>query len=82
MKKLMLVCGPAGIGKSTFCEAYRKEHPQEDVHVVAADEIRKAMYGGYDRFPPDHNMVFDLDRAFPNQHFVVLRPRGRLLRGL
>jgi len=57
MKKLILVCGPAGIGKSTWCEAYKTEHPSEDVNILAADEVRKSMYGGYDKFPPDHNMM-------------------------
>lgn len=57
MKKLILVCGPAAIGKSTFSNKYRLEHPEEDVHVIAADEVRKAMYGGYDQFPPGHNML-------------------------
>lgn len=57
MKKLILVCGPAGIGKSTWCEAYKTEHPSEDVSILAADEVRKSMYGGYDKFPPDHNMM-------------------------
>jgi len=53
----MLVCGPAGIGKSTFCANYKKEHLDEDVYILAADEVRKALYGGYDKFPPDHNMM-------------------------
>ena len=57
MKKLILVCGPAAIGKSTFSAKYALEHPGEDVVVIAADEVRKQMYGGYDQFPPGMNMM-------------------------
>lgn len=57
MKKLILVSGPAGIGKSTFCRNYQSEHPDEEVHVVAADEVRKEMFGGYDKFPQGKNMM-------------------------
>lgn len=56
MKKLILVCGPAGIGKSTFCRHYIAIHPEEEVHIISSDEIRKTMCGAYDRFPPNHNM--------------------------
>ena len=31
MKKLVLVCGPAAIGKSTWSKAYIGEHPEETV---------------------------------------------------
>ena len=34
MKKLILVCGPAAIGKSTFSANYALEHPGEDVVVM------------------------------------------------
>lgn len=57
MKKLILVCGPAAIGKSTFSAKYAREHPEEEVVVIAADEVRKEMYGGYDQFPPGMNMM-------------------------
>ena len=30
---------------------------REDVVVIAADEVRKQMYGGYDQFPPGMNMM-------------------------
>lgn len=56
MKKLILVCGPAAIGKSTFCKKYHDTHPEEDVRVIAADEVRKEMCGSYKNFPPDRNM--------------------------
>lgn len=57
MKKLILVSGPAGIGKSTFCRNYQKEHPDEKVTVIAADEVRKGMFGGYDKFPEGGSMM-------------------------
>ncbi|MCQ2772040.1 MAG: ATP-binding protein [Bacilli bacterium] len=56
MKKLILVCGPAAIGKSTFCNNYAKEHPDEIVRVISADEVRKEMCGSYKNFPPNKNM--------------------------
>lgn len=67
MKKLILVCGPAAIGKSTWSRQYQWEHPDEKVVILAADEIRKELYGSYRNFPPNHNMmiVYDeiIDRA-------------------
>ena len=57
MKKLILVCGPAGIGKSTFCRRYRESHPDEIVAVVSADDTRCEMLGGYDKFPKGGNMM-------------------------
>jgi tRNA uridine 5-carbamoylmethylation protein Kti12 len=57
MKKLILVCGPAGIGKSTFCKDYVKEHPNENVHIIASDEIRRSLTGSYHSFLPGKNMM-------------------------
>lgn len=57
MKKLILVCGPAAIGKSTFCNKYANEHPEEVVRVISADEVRKEMCGSYKNFPPNKNMA-------------------------
>lgn len=56
MKKLIFVCGPAGIGKSTWSKNYAASHPEETVLVMAADDVRKSLYGGYDKFPPDGDM--------------------------
>jgi predicted kinase len=56
MKKLILVCGPAGIGKSTFCQLYIAQHPKEKVTIISSDEIRKRMTGGYDKFLPNKDM--------------------------
>ena len=57
MNTIILVCGPAAIGKSTFCKRYAAEHPCKEFHIIAADDIRKELYGGYDKFPPNHNMM-------------------------
>lgn len=61
MKKLILVCGPAAIGKSTWSKKYENSHPGEKVTVIAADEVRKDLCGGYDKFPKDHNMMIIYD---------------------
>jgi uridine kinase len=55
MKKLILVAGPAGIGKSRYCRKLRQTHPQENVHILSSDEIRKAMTHSYRLFPLDKN---------------------------
>lgn len=54
---LVLVCGPAAIGKSTFCKRYAAAHPDAEFHTISADEMRKELYGGYDKFPPNRNMM-------------------------
>ncbi|MBP5216994.1 MAG: ATP-binding protein [Bacilli bacterium] len=80
MKKLVLICGPAGIGKSTFCKKYMAAHPDETCFVVAADEVRKDMCGDYDKFPPNHNMMLVYNRmvelmkqaAEENEHLTML----------
>ncbi len=56
MKKLVLVSGPAGIGKSTYCVKYMNAHPDEKSFIVAADEVRKDLCGDYDKFPPNRDM--------------------------
>ena len=61
MKKLILVCGPAGIGKSTYTRRYKESHPDENVFVISADDTRCALCGGYDKFPPTGNMLIVYD---------------------
>ncbi len=56
MKKLVFVCGPAGIGKSTFCRQYAQKHPEENVKIVSSDEERKKITGSYLLFPPNKDM--------------------------
>jgi tRNA uridine 5-carbamoylmethylation protein Kti12 len=60
MKHLILVCGPAGIGKSTFCQKYISEHPDENVKMVSSDEIRKQITQSYTIFPKDKNGAKDM----------------------
>ena len=57
MKKLILVCGPAAIGKSTWSHGYERSHPDEKVVILSADEVRKELYGSYKSFPPNNNMM-------------------------
>lgn len=61
MKKLILICGPAGIGKSTFSKRYIESHPDENPIIISADDTRKAICGGYDKFPPQGNMLIVYD---------------------
>jgi predicted kinase len=57
VKKLILVCGPAGIGKSTFCRDYIRAHCDEIVKIVSSDEVRREICGSYQKFPPNKNML-------------------------
>ena len=64
MKKLILVCGPAGIGKSTFCERYIANHPQEKVERISSDEIRLKITKSYRNFPTDKNGAKDMTPVY------------------
>ncbi len=68
MKRLVLVCGPAAIGKSTFSSTYFAEHPNENIFILSADDVRKDLYGGYDKFPPDHNMMIVYNEVIERAH--------------
>ncbi len=68
MRKLVLVCGPAGIGKSTFSKGYIESHPEENVEILAADDVRKDMYGSYQAFPPNKNMMIVYDKMIEIAH--------------
>lgn len=57
MKTIVLVCGPAGIGKSTFSKRYRESHADELIFVISADDTRCELCGGYDKFPKGGNML-------------------------
>ena len=61
MSKLVCVCGPAGIGKSTWCKHYIDNHPDEEVFILSADEFRKGLFGSYRQFPPNRNMKIVYD---------------------
>jgi|LAHS01.1.fsa_nt_gb tRNA uridine 5-carbamoylmethylation protein Kti12 len=64
MKKLILVAGPAGIGKSTYCQSYIKDHPEENVKIVSSDEIRRKITKSYRAFPTDKNGVKDMSPVY------------------
>lgn len=57
MQKLIFICGPAGIGKSSFCRSYGAKHPEENVQIISSDEIRKEVCGSYRNFPPNHDLT-------------------------
>ena len=71
MKKLVLVCGPAAIGKSTWSKAYIGEHPEETVFILSADEVRKELCGGYDKFPENHNMMVIYNEMIRRGHALA-----------
>jgi predicted kinase len=64
MKKLILVAGPAGIGKSTYCQRYSEEHPSENVKIVSSDEIRRKITKSYRAFPTDKNGAKDMTPVY------------------
>ena len=45
MKTFILLCGPAGIGKSTWAANYQKSH--ENVKIVSSDAIRLELGNSY-----------------------------------
>jgi predicted kinase len=57
MKTCMLMAGIPGSGKSTWAQAYAKEHP--NTVVVDTDETRKKITGSYLIFPPHMEIIFD-----------------------
>lgn len=57
MKKLVLLSGPAAIGKSHFAKRYIGSHPDERVTIVSSDEVRKRLCGSYRNFPPHKDMT-------------------------
>jgi tRNA uridine 5-carbamoylmethylation protein Kti12 len=64
MKKLILVAGPAGIGKSSYCESYRQAHQKENVHIISSDETRKKLTSSYRSFPKDKNGARDMSPVY------------------
>ena len=71
MKKLILVCGPAGIGKSTWSNKYASSHEGEKIVILAADDVRKDLYGGYDKFPPDGKMIHVYSEMVARAHALA-----------
>lgn len=64
MRKLILVAGPAGIGKSTYCLHYIEEHPSENVQIVSSDEVRRKITQSYRAFPTDKNGAKDMTPVY------------------
>jgi predicted kinase len=48
--KLIVLVGLPGAGKSTWAKNYVKNHPEQKVHILSSDEIRKDITGSYENF--------------------------------
>lgn len=57
MHTLILMAGIPGSGKSTWCKAYQKDHP--NVFIVDTDETRRKITGSYLIFPEKMEIIFD-----------------------
>ena len=67
MKKLIVLVGIPGSGKTTWAENYIKENTTERVTIINSDEIRKKITGKYDNF----NREDEVWREFDNQIFAA-----------
>lgn len=64
MKKMILLSAVPGAGKSTWAENYKNSNPEENVFIVASDEIRKELGGSYQYFKEEARVwQLFLDRA-------------------
>lgn len=59
MKKLILLSGLPGCGKSTWANEYVKEHKDEKIFIVSSDELRKEL-GGYVQYFKEEKKVWEL----------------------
>lgn len=57
MKKLILMAGVAGSGKSTWSRRYAEEHP--NTYIIDTDETRKSITGSYLSFPEPVSLSWD-----------------------
>ena len=57
MKKLILMAGVAGSGKSTRSHRYAKEHP--NTYIIDTDDTRKSMTGSYLVFTDPVSLAWD-----------------------
>lgn len=58
MKRLVLLCGVAGSGKSTFIKLH---NPYKDAHVLECDLYRKKVTGSFKIMPKDpYKEVYDV----------------------
>lgn len=67
MKKLILMSGVPGSGKSTWANKYKIDHKNENVFIVASDEIRKELGGRYQYFD-EENKVWSLFLSRTNDY--------------
>ena len=57
MKKLILMAGVAGSGKSTWSHAYAEKHP--NTHIIDTDAVRKSITGSFLVFPEPVSKSWD-----------------------
>ncbi|MCR5079228.1 MAG: ATP-binding protein [Bacilli bacterium] len=57
MRKLILMAGVAGSGKSTWAKKYASEHP--NTYIIDTDETRKALTGSYLIFTNPVSVAWD-----------------------
>jgi predicted kinase len=67
MKKIIVLVGLPGSGKSTWAEEYKKENVTERVQIINSDEIRKKITGSYQNF----NYEDEVWHEFDNQIFAA-----------
>lgn len=56
MKKLILMSGVPGSGKSTWANKYKEQHPNDKILIVSSDEIRKEIGGNYQYFKEEERV--------------------------
>lgn len=69
MKKLILMAGIPGSGKSTWAKKYQAEHP--NTYIADTDETRKRVLGSYLTFVPDMSIVWDDMIKQGNDYFAT-----------
>ena len=45
MRKLIMLVGLPGSGKSTYAKRYKEENSTEEVEILSSDTLRKEMFG-------------------------------------
>ena len=59
MKKVIIMSGIPGCGKSTWANNYIANNPKEKVFIVASDEIRKEL-GGKVQYFEEEDKVWNI----------------------
>lgn len=67
MKKMILLSAVPGAGKSTWAENYKRVNTNENVFIVASDEIRRELGGSYQYFKEEAK-VWELFLGRANQY--------------